>query len=129
MISLQPQGTTAWAAVDLNLTAGKPSLLAIKYRVFHSDPMISLQVFYEGHVQGVGFRFTVRHAAKGFDVTGWIRNLPDGRVELQVTGQENEVRAFLDRVAQGELHALIHEQTENKLNKPVTARGFEIRYD
>jgi acylphosphatase len=46
--------------------------------------MISLQVFYEGHVQGVGFRFTVRHIAKGFDVTGWVRNLPDGRVELQV---------------------------------------------
>jgi len=60
--------------------------------------MISLQVFYEGHVQGVGFRFTVRHIAKGFDVTGWVRNLPDGRVELQVTGGEEEVRAFFDGV-------------------------------
>jgi hypothetical protein len=39
------------------------------------------------------------------------------------------VRAFLDRIAQGELHSLIHEQTENKLEKPVTARGFEIRHD
>jgi acylphosphatase len=91
--------------------------------------MTSLQVFYEGNVQGVGFRWTVRHAATGFDVTGWIRNLPDGRVELQVNGEENEVRAFLDRIAQGELHSLIHKQTENKLEKPVTARGFEIRHD
>ena len=91
--------------------------------------MTSLQVFYEGNVQGVGFRWTVRHAATGFDVTGWIRNLPDGRVELQVNGEENEVRAFLDRIAQGELHSLIHRQTENKLEKPVTARGFEIRHD
>ena len=91
--------------------------------------MTSLQVFYEGNVQGVGFRWTVRHAATGFDVTGWVRNLPDGRVELQVTGEENEVRAFLDRIAQGELHSLIHKQTENKLKKPVTARGFEIRHD
>jgi acylphosphatase len=91
--------------------------------------MTSLQVFYEGHVQGVGFRFFVRHAAKGFDVTGWVRNLSDGRVELQATGEEHEVRAFLDRVAQGELHALIHKQTENRLDKPVAARGFEIRYD
>jgi acylphosphatase len=91
--------------------------------------MTSLQVFYEGNVQGVGFRWTVRDAAKSFDVTGWIRNLPDGRVELQVTGQEDEVRAFLDRIAQGELHSLIHKQTENKLEKPVTARGFEIRHD
>src|SRR6516164_399283 len=91
--------------------------------------MISLQVFYEGHVQGVGFRFTVRHIAKGFDVTGWVRNLADGRVELQVTGDEEEVHAFLDQVAQGELHSLIRKQTENKLNEPVAARGFEIRHD
>ena len=91
--------------------------------------MISLQVFYEGHVQGVGFRFTVRHIAKGFDVIGWVRNLPDGRVELQVTGDEEQVRAFLDQVGQSELHSLIREQTENKLNEPVVARGFEIRHD
>ena len=91
--------------------------------------MISLQVIYEGHVQGVGFRFTVRHIAKGFDVTGWVRNLPDGRVELQATGDEEEVRAFLDQVAQSELHSLIRKQTENKLKEPVAARGFEIRHD
>ena len=91
--------------------------------------MISLQVFYEGNVQGVGFRWSVRHVAKGFDVTGWVRNLPDGRVELQVTGEEDEVRAFLDRIAQGELHSLIHKQTEKKLDEAVAARGFEIRYD
>jgi acylphosphatase len=91
--------------------------------------MTSMQIFYEGNVQGVGFRWTVRDAAKGFDVTGWVRNLPDGRVELQVTGEEAELRAFLDRIAQGELHSLIHKQTENKLEKPVTARGFEIRHD
>jgi len=91
--------------------------------------MISLQVFYEGHVQGVGFRFTVRHIAKGFDVTGWVRNLRDGRVELQVTGDEDEVHAFLDQVAQSELHSLIRKQAENKLNDPVAVRGFEIRHD
>jgi acylphosphatase len=91
--------------------------------------MISLQVFYDGNVQGVGFRWSVRHIAKGFDVTGWVRNLADGRVELQINGEEGEVRAFIDAIAQSELHALIRKQTENKLEKPVTARGFEIRYD
>jgi acylphosphatase len=91
--------------------------------------MSSLQVFYEGNVQGVGFRWSVRHIAKGFEVTGWIRNLPDGRVELQINGEEGEVREFLDALAQSELHALIRTQIENKLEKPVTARGFEIRYD
>jgi acylphosphatase len=91
--------------------------------------MISLQVFYEGYVQGVGFRWSVRHIAKGFEVTGWIRNLADGRVELQVSGEENEVRAFLDAVAQSELRAHIRKQTENKLEKAGTARGFEIRHE
>lgn len=91
--------------------------------------MISSQVLYEGNVQGVGFRWSVRETAKGFDVTGWVRNLPDGRVELQVTGEETEVRAFLDRIAKGELHSLIRKQTENKLEKPVPSRGFEIRHD
>jgi acylphosphatase len=80
-------------------------------------------------VQGVGFRFTVRHIAKGFDVTGWVRNLPDGRVELRVTGDEEEVRAFVKGVAQSELHSLIRKQTEDTLNEPVAARGFEIRHD
>jgi acylphosphatase len=91
--------------------------------------MISLQVFYEGSVQGVGFRWSVRHVAKGFDVTGWVRNLPDGRVELQVNGEENEVRAFLDGIMQSELRAHIRQQTEAKQEPPVTARGFEIRHD
>jgi len=91
--------------------------------------MISLQVFYEGNVQGVGFRWSVRHFAKGFDVTGWVRNLLDGRVELQVSGEEDEVRAFLEGIAQSDLRALIRKRTENKLEKPVTARGFEIRHE
>ena len=91
--------------------------------------MLSLEVFYEGRVQGVGFRWSVRNVAKGFDVTGWVRNLADGRVQMQVTGEEQEVRDFLEAVGQSELRALIRKQTESKLDKPVLARGFEIRHD
>ena len=91
--------------------------------------MISLQVFFEGHVQGVGFRWTVRHIAKGFDVTGWVRNLIDGRVEMQVSGEEAEARAFLDAIGQSELRGLIRKQAENKLETPVKDSGFEIRHD
>jgi acylphosphatase len=91
--------------------------------------MTSLQVFFEGNVQGVGFRWSVRDVAKGFDVTGWVRNLPDGRVEMQVSGAENEVRAFLDAVKQSELRGLIRKQSESVLAEQVKARGFEIRHD
>jgi acylphosphatase len=91
--------------------------------------MISLQVFYEGRVQGVGFRWSVRHIAKGFDVTGWVRNLMDGRVEMQVSGEEDEVRAFLEAIGQSELRSYIREQTESKLPEPTSTKGFEIRHD
>jgi len=89
--------------------------------------MTSLQVFYEGSVQGVGFRWTVRHIAKGYDVTGWIRNLPDGRVELQVGGEESEVLAFLDGIKTSELASHIRRQEQTRLAARPDAHGFEIR--
>jgi acylphosphatase len=89
--------------------------------------MSSTQVFYEGHVQGVGFRYTVKQLAKGFDVVGWVRNLPDGRVELQVSGEGAEVAAFLEAITQSELRAHIKSQTTHPMSEPPAARGFEIR--
>ena len=91
--------------------------------------MISLQIFFEGNVQGVGFRWSVKRVAKGFDVIGWVRNLPDNRVELQASGEESEVRAFLEAIGQSELRAHIRKQTESTLAEPPAARGFEIRHD
>ena len=89
----------------------------------------SVQVFYEGNVQGVGFRYTVRHIAKGFDVTGSVRNLRDGRVELLAAGEEEEVRAFLDAILQSELRGHIRKHSEAALADPPEFRGFEIRHD
>ncbi|MBA2432064.1 MAG: acylphosphatase [Chthoniobacterales bacterium] len=91
--------------------------------------MQSLQVFYSGHVQGVGFRYTVKQIAKGFDVTGWVRNLTDGRVELQASGESGELTAFLDAIANSELRAHIREQNVTQLTQPPVARGFEIRHE
>ena len=91
--------------------------------------MISLQIFFEGNVQGVGFRWSVKQVAKGFEVVGWVHNLPDGRVELQVGGEETEVRAFIAAIGQSELRAHIRKQTELILPEPPAARGFEIRHD
>jgi hypothetical protein len=48
---------------------------------------------------------------------------------MQINGEESEVRAFLDAIMQSELAAHIRKQTETKLEKPVSARGFEIRHD
>jgi acylphosphatase len=89
----------------------------------------SVQVFYEGNVQGVGFRWSVRNIAKGFDVTGSVRNLRDGRVELLATGDDEEVRAFLNAILQSELRAHIKKHSESPLAEPPAFRGFEIRHD
>jgi acylphosphatase len=89
----------------------------------------SVQVFYEGNVQGVGFRWSVRNIAKGFDLAGSVRNLRDGRVELLVTGDEEEVQAFLDAILQSELRAHIKKHSESPLAEPPAFRGFEIRHD
>ncbi len=91
--------------------------------------MFSLQILFEGSVQGVGFRWSVKHVAKGFDVTGWVRNLPDGRVELQTAGEQSEVRAFVDAIGQSGLRAHIRKQTESLLPQPPQVHGFEIRHD
>ncbi len=59
-------------------------------------------ILFSGRVQGVGFRFTVQAAATPFDVTGFVRNLPDGRVELVAEAS----RAELDRFQQSIMEAM-----------------------
>jgi acylphosphatase len=57
-------------------------------------------VHYSGHVQGVGFRFTACQIAERFAVTGFVQNLPDGRVRLVAEGRAEELKDYLAAVAQ-----------------------------
>lgn len=88
--------------------------------------MKATQIFYEGRVQGVGFRYTARRLASGFEVCGWVRNLPDGRVELQVSGESAEVKAYLEEIRESTLAGHITgEQTYPiEIDKPF--KGFQI---
>ncbi len=56
------------------------------------------EIYYQGHVQGVGFRYTARHLASRFPVTGYVQNLPDGRVFLVAEGDSESLDAFLGAV-------------------------------
>lgn len=62
--------------------------------------MIRKTVYYSGHVQGVNFRATARRIAAGYDVTGYVKNLPDGRVELVAEGAQAEVDVMLNELAE-----------------------------
>jgi len=84
-------------------------------------------VFYEGRVQGVGFRYSAREVACGYDVTGFVRNLPDGRVELVAEGDEEEVREFL-RGVQDNLGSYIRGTDERWSDAMGEFNRFEIRH-
>jgi acylphosphatase len=60
---------------------------------------IRREVFYSGRVQGVGFRWTVRHIAQSHAVTGFVKNLEDGRVQLVVEGATAELDRLLAQSA------------------------------
>lgn len=63
------------------------------------DRVFQMDCWFEGHVQGVGFRYQTVGVAKGYEVSGFIRNLDDGRVHLYAEGEEDEVSAFQTEVA------------------------------
>ena len=87
----------------------------------------TLQVYYTGRVQGVGFRYTSRRVAAGFDVAGYVRNLPDGRVELVASGDAEEVDAFVEALRDSELAGHIENEEIAEIAAPAGLRGFEIR--
>jgi acylphosphatase len=57
-------------------------------------------VIYSGRVQGVGFRFTCRHIAQGFAVTGFVKNLDNGTVQLVAEGAPEELDRYLAAIAE-----------------------------
>ena len=83
-------------------------------------------VFYAGTVQGVGFRYTVRTLAAGFEIAGTVRNLPDGRVELMAEGSKEELTAFQQAIRESELGHFIRKEEVNWAEPEGGLRGFEI---
>jgi len=83
-------------------------------------------VFYSGHVQGIGFRYTVRMLARGFVLSGCVRNLPDGRVELVAEGERAELEAFCAAIRDSELGGFIRQEDVRWGEAKNEFRGFEI---
>ncbi len=85
-----------------------------------------MRVLYSGQVQGVGFRYSVRSVATGFDVTGTIRNVPDGTVELVVEGVRDELDAFRQAIRESGLDHFIRQEDVSWREASGEFRGFEI---
>ena len=82
--------------------------------------------YYSGRVQGVGFRFTAQQVAEGFAVAGFVRNLPDGTVEVLAEGAAEQVNGFLS--ALNERMAEYIEEVREEEESPQGVRGFRVKY-
>ena len=77
-------------------------------------------------MQGVGFRYTVKTVAAGFDIAGVIRNLPDGRVELAAEGARAELEAFREAIIGAGLAGFIRDEQVTWADAKNEFSGFEI---
>ncbi len=67
---------------------------------FYNPMKRQMHIFYSGRVQGVGFRFAARQIAHDTGACGWVKNLPDGRVELVLEAEEAVLKAFFKKINQ-----------------------------
>jgi acylphosphatase len=85
-----------------------------------------IQIIYSGQVQGVGFRYSVKSVATGFEVTGSVRNLPGGGVELVAEGAKDELEAFRQAIRESGLDHFIRQEEVSWQDASSEFRGFEI---
>jgi acylphosphatase len=85
-----------------------------------------MHIYYSGRVQGVGFRYTVKTVAMGFEVSGTVRNLPDGRVELAAEGAREELEAFRKAIQDSEVGGFVRQEALAWGEAKNEFRGFEI---
>ena len=79
-----------------------------------------------GRVQGVSFRFFTLEIAEKLNLMGWVRNLPDGRVELVVEGEENSIEKFLRLLAKGPILSRVDKIKVEKEKYRGNFSGFKI---
>lgn len=93
-----------------------------------SAPVKSLHVYYSGWVQGVGFRFTAERVASSLGLSGWVRNLRDGRVEILCEGKEQSLKGFLDKMT-ATFKTYIRDADIAWGEATGSLSGFDIRFD
>jgi acylphosphatase len=88
--------------------------------------MVCKRVYYSGRVQGVGFRYTTQRLAENYTVAGYVRNLPNGDVELVAEGPASDVNDFLDAISR-RMAGYIDRADVTDI-PPVGFGDFSIRY-
>src|ERR1051325_4435467 len=94
-----------------------PSTTAVHRRVVH----------FSGRVQGVGFRYTVKNIVLPHSIRGYVRNLPDGRVELVMEGPDSEMDEIVQAIGQ-KMAGFVRKVDSNTLPASGEFAGFDIRH-
>lgn len=103
------------------LIARQPGILFLPMSEVHHET-----VFFSGHVQGVGFRYSVSQVAKEFEVAGSVENLTDGRVKLDVEGEPAEVEGLVAAIGE-RMHGFIRKTERHPDRRERKFTQFSIR--
>jgi acylphosphatase len=85
-------------------------------------------VLISGRVQGVGFRYFAVSVAEKYDVMGFVKNVPGGKVEIVCQGEEDELKSFLEEVRKGPAFSVITNAVTREIPEHKKYNSFEIRY-
>ncbi len=90
--------------------------------------MKRIEIYVEGVVQGVGFRYFTKKVARELGVKGFVKNLPDGRVYIVAEGDENQLEKFLSAVRRGPSLAVV--RNVHVIERPATGEfnDFVVAY-
>lgn len=92
----------------------------------HPLSVARAEVHFSGHVQGVGFRYSVLQVAKGYELTGFVENLGDGRVHLVAEGDTHEIDAFVAEIVE-RMHGYIRKTERSDAQGARAHVGFIMR--
>ena len=112
-----------WAAVALRVE-GQPNPLFCD--AFLMADVHHETVLFTGRVQGVGFRYTALQIAKEYEVSGYVKNLADGRVQIEVEGAPDEVSAFVGALEE-RMHGYVRKTERETGRREPQFTGFAIK--
>lgn len=89
---------------------------------------ITRHILISGRVQGVGFRHFVRQKARECHLNGWVKNLKDGKVEIEAEGEEKDLSTFIDYLKLGNGFSRTDQLHQSLVEPTVNFDNFSIRY-
>lgn len=90
--------------------------------------MVRYYIIVDGRVQGVGFRFFCTMTAKNYDLTGWVRNMENGMVEMEVQGDDSSITQYIKDIKKGNRFIRVDELHQKKMELIPNERTFIEKY-